>query len=72
MGDVTQIFNLLTKALQFVGAGVAVWGAIEIFQSVSENNPQAKITGIKLLASGLIMMFGAKPLIDWLQSYLPS
>ena len=72
MGDVTQIFNLLTKALQFVSAGVAVWGAIEIFQSVSENNPQAKITGIKLLASGLIMMFGAKPLIDWLQSYLPN
>lgn len=71
MGDATQIFDLLTKALQFVGAGIAVFGAIEVFQSVSENNPQAKTTGIKLLATGLIMMFGAKPLIDWLQSYLP-
>lgn len=71
MGDATQIFDLLTKALKFVGAGIAVFGAIEVFQSVSENNPQAKTTGIKLLATGLIMMFGAKPLIDWLQSYLP-
>lgn len=71
MGDATQIFDLLTKGLQFVGAGTAVFGAIEVFQSVSENNPQAKTTGIKLLATGLIMIFGAEPLIDWLQSYSP-
>lgn len=71
MGDATQIFDLLTKALQFVGAGIAIFGAIEVFQSVSENNPQAKTTGIKLLATGILMLFGAKPLIDWLQSYLP-
>ena len=71
MGDATQIFDLLTKGLQFVGAAIAVFGAIEVFQSVSENNPQAKTTGIKLLATGILMLFGAKPLIDWLQSYLP-
>ena len=71
MGDVSQIFKLLTSALQFVGAGITVWGAFEIFQSVSENNPQAKITGIKLLAGGLIMIFGAEPLINWLQGFLP-
>lgn len=42
MGDLTQVFNLLKGAISFIGAGITVFGAIEIFQSFIEQNPQAK------------------------------
>lgn len=71
MGEVNQVFELLTNALRFVGAGISVFGAIEIFQSISENNPQAKTTGVKLLSVGIIIIVGASPLINWFQGFLP-
>lgn len=71
MGDLTQVFNLLKGAISFIGAGITVFGAIEIFQSFTDNNPQAKSSGIKLLAGGIITIAGAQVLVDWLVSYIP-
>lgn len=72
MGNIGVIFNLLTKVIQFVGAGVAIFGGFELFQSFSDNNPQTKSTGIKSLAGGLILIASASPLVQWFQSFLPS
>lgn len=71
MGNIADIFKLLQGAIQFVGAGVAIFGGIELFQSFSDNNPQAKTIGVKLLAGGLIMIAGAEPLMTWFQGFLP-
>ena len=71
MGDITKIFNLLQGAIQFIGAGVGLFGLYELFQSFSDQNPQAKSMGIKMLAGGLISIAGAPTLVSWFQSFLP-
>ena len=71
MGDLTQVFNLLKGAISFIGAGITVFGAIEIFQSFVEQNPQAKSLGIKLLAGGIITISASQVLVNWLVSYIP-
>ena len=71
MGDLTQVFNLLKGGISFIGAGITVFGAIEIFQSFIEQNPQAKSLGIKLLAGGIITISASQVLVNWLVSYIP-
>lgn len=71
MGSVIELFDFLENAIKIIGAGTAVFGGLELIQSFYENNPQAKTIGVKLLASGLIMIAGAEPLISWFQSFLP-
>lgn len=71
MGSMIEIFNFLGNSIRIVGAGIVVFGVIELIQALNENNPQAKTVGIKLLASGLVMIYGAEPLINWFQSFLP-
>ena len=72
MNNAADIFGIVEKSIQLIGAGISVWGVIELIQSHMEQNPQVKMSGIKSTACGLILIFAAPPLMNWFQSYLPS
>ncbi len=42
----------MTTAVTAIGAGVAVWGGINLFEGYGNDNPGAKSQGIKQLMSG--------------------
>lgn len=56
----------LTTAVTAVGAGLAVWGGINLFEGYGNDNPGAKSQGIKQLMAGggiIIMAQTVLPLL---------
>lgn len=65
------IINILQTLVVAIGAGLAVWGVINLLEGYGNDNPGAKSQGIKqLMAGGGVVLIGTQlvPLLSGLFS----
>ena len=61
MAFFTSAINILQTLVVAIGAGLAVWGVINLLEGYGNDNPGAKSQGIKqLMAGGGIVLIGLK------------
>lgn len=61
MAFFTTAVTGLKTVVTAIGAGVAVWGVINLLEGYGNDNPGAKSQGVKqLMAGGGIMLLGLK------------
>lgn len=59
MAFFTSAINILQTLVVAIGAGLAVWGVINLLEGYGNDNPGAKSQGIKQLMAGAgIMLLG--------------
>lgn len=59
MAFFNQAINILQTLVVAIGAGLAVWGVINLLEGYGNDNPGAKSQGIKqLMAGGGIVLIG--------------
>ena len=66
-----QAIDILKIQVMALGAGLAVWGVINLLEGYGSDNPAAKSQGIKqLMAGGGVVLSGLQliPLLSWLFS----
>ena len=66
-----QAIDILTILVMALGAGLAVWGVINLLEGYGSDNPAAKSQGIKqLMAGGGVVLIGLQliPLLSGLFS----
>lgn len=71
MAFFNQAIDILKILVVAIGAGLAVWGAINLLEGYGNDNPGAKSQGIKqLMAGGGVVLIGTKlvPLLSGLFS----
>ena len=64
-----QAIDILKILVMALGAGLAVWGVINLLEGYGSDNPAAKIQGIKqLMACGCVVLIGLQliPLLSGL------
>ena len=64
-----QSIDILKVLVMALGAGLAVWGVINLLEGYGSDNPAAKSQGIKqLMAGGGVVLIGMQliPLLDGL------
>ena len=55
----TESVNVLSTLVCAIGAGMAVWGVVNLMEGYGNDNPGAKSQGIKqLMAGGGIVLIG--------------
>lgn len=68
----TEGINTLKTLVIAIGAGLGVWGAVNLMEGYGSDNPGAKSQGIKqLMAGGGIVLIGIK-LVPLLSDVLSS
>ena len=71
MAFFNQAINILQTLVVAIGAGLAVWGVINLLEGYGNDNPGAKSQGIKqLMAGGGVVLIGTQlvPLLSCLFS----
>ena len=71
MAFFNQAINILQTLVVAIGAGLAVWGVINLLEGYGNDNPGAKSQGIKqLIAGGGVVLIGTQlvPLLSGLFS----
>ena len=66
-----QAIDILKILVMALGAGLAVWGVINLLEGYGSDNPAAKLQGIKqLMAGGGVVLIGLQliPLLSGLFS----
>lgn len=59
MGFFTEAINTLSILVVALGAGLAVWGVVNLLEGYGNDNPGAKSQGMKqLMAGGGIVLLG--------------
>lgn len=59
MGFFTSAISILQTLVSAIGAGLGVWGVINLLEGYGNDNPGAKSQGIKqLMAGGGIIVLG--------------
>jgi hypothetical protein len=75
MGPATEFFVKITEALQtlliLIGAGMGVWGIINLLEGYGNDNPGAKSQGIKQLMAGAGIVVIAVIAIPLLKNLFP-
>ena len=69
MGFFNEAINILKVLVIALGAGLSVWGVINLLEGYGNDNPGAKSQGIKqLIAGGGVVLIGVKliPLLSGL------
>jgi hypothetical protein len=69
MGFFNEAINILKVLVIALGAGLSVWGVINLLEGYGNDNPGAKSRGIKqLMAGGGVVLIGVKliPLLSGL------
>ena len=69
MGFFTSAVDTLQTLVVALGAGLAVWGVINLLEGYGSDNPAAKSQGIKqLMAGGGVVLIGTQliPLLSGL------
>lgn len=72
MGFFTSSITILQKLVVAIGAGLGVWGAVNLMEGYGNDNPGAKSQGIKqLMSGGGVILIGTQliPLLSSLFSY---
>lgn len=68
----TQAVNILGTLVIAIGAGLAVWGVINLLEGYGNDNPASKSQGIKqLMAGGGVVLIGVV-LIPMLSTLFPA
>lgn len=65
----TEAVNVLQTLVTALGAGLAVWGVVNLLEGYGNDNPGAKSQGIKqLMAGGGVVLIGTSliPLLSGL------
>ena len=65
----TEAINVLQTLVIAIGAGLAVWGVVNLLEGYGNDNPGAKSQGIKqLMAGGGVVLIGTSliPLLSGL------
>ena len=61
MAFFTSAINILQTLVVAIGAGLAVWGVINLLEGYGNDNPGAKSQGIKqLMAGGVVVLIGTQ------------
>ena len=61
MGFFNETINILKILVIALGAGLSVWGVINLLEGYGNDNPGAKSQGIKqLMAGGGVVLIGIK------------
>ena len=61
MAFFTSAFNILQTLVVAIGAGLAVWGVINLLEGYGNDNPGAKSQGIKQpMAGGGVVLIGTQ------------
>ena len=61
MAFFTSAINILQTLVVAIGAGLAVWGVINLLEGYGNDNPGAKSQGIKqLMAGGRVVLIGTQ------------
>ena len=68
MAFFTSAINILQTLVVAIGAGLAVWGVINLLEGYGNDNPGAKSQGIKQLMSGGGIIIVAQTVIPQLTS----
>lgn len=68
MAFFTSAINILQTLVVAIGAGLAVWGVINLLEGYGNDNPGAKSQGIKQLMAGAGIMALGTTLIPQLSS----
>lgn len=69
MGFFNEAINILKVLVIALGAGLSVWGVVNLLEGYGNDNPGAKSQGIKqLMAGGGVVLIGVKliPLLSGL------
>ena len=59
----TESIAVLKNVIKYVGAGVGVWGVVNLIEGYGNDNAGSKSQGIKQLVAG-VALFGATTLAD--------
>ena len=68
MAFFTSAINILQTLVVAIGAGLAVWGVINLLEGYGNDNPGAKSQGIKQLMSGGGIIIVAQTVIPQLST----
>ena len=68
MAFFNQAINILQTLVVAIGAGLAVWGVINLLEGYGNDNPGAKSQGIKQLMSGGGIIIVAQTVIPQLST----
>ncbi len=68
MSFVTATINLLSNILTLLGAGVGVWGVVNLLEGYGGDNPGAKSQGMKQAMAGIGIVMIAQILIPLLST----
>jgi hypothetical protein len=61
MGFFNEAINILKVLVIALGAGLSVWGVVNLLEGYGNDNPGAKSQGIKqLMAGGGVVLIGVK------------
>ena len=59
MSFISSAVNVLSTLVIAIGAGLAVWGVINLMEGYGNDNPAAKSQGVKqLMAGGGVILIG--------------
>lgn len=67
-----QAISILQTIVIAIGAGLGVWGAINLLEGYGSDNPGARSQGIKQLMSGGGVILIGTTLVPLLKNLLPS
>ena len=51
-----KVIGMILWVAAFVGAGLLIWGVIEIVMSFTNEQPEKKVKGISLALGGILMI----------------
>ena len=68
MGFFTSAVSTLSTTVSAIGAGLGVWGVVNLLEGYGNDNPGAKSQGIKQLMAGAGIMLLGTTLIPQLSS----
>lgn len=65
---IQSAMTVLKTLISLIGAGVGIWGIVNLIEGYSSDNPGAKSQGIKQFVSGLALIILAVVMVPILQS----
>ncbi len=68
MAFINSTLSMLGTIITLLGAGVGVWGVVNLLEGYGGDNPGAKSQGIKQFAAGIGIVLIAQVLIPQLSS----
>ena len=68
MAFFSSAINILQTLVVAIGAGLGVWGVINLMEGYGNDNPGAKSQGIQLMSGGGVILIGTQliPLLSGL------